>query len=185
MTGDSGNLDNNEKDDNDEINLKRIKAKNSESIFSSFSTIDRRILKALFGYNEINDFSRSRPTKLPSAATPEVYGLLWPKKNDSGDLLDISSEDNIPFDLKNFIEQRLKQTNDHIQPILRHDEKSIKQMFQDGINFDSFQEQAFMRSMEEFPRDFETNFSLKYAGKFPRGCIYGPVSRRQTNCLIE
>ena len=177
MTDHSGNLNDNERDDNDEINLKRIKAKNSESIFSTFSTVDRKLLKALFGYIEIKDFSHSGPTKLPSDATREVHDLLWPKKNDVGDLLDISSEDKIPFDLKNFIEQRFKkQTNDHIQPILLHDEKSIKQMFQDGRGFDSFQEQAFVRSMKEFPRDFETNFSLKYAGKYPRGCIYGPVS---------
>ena len=124
--------------------IKLRQAQDSKSEYKNLNSTDRQMLKAFFSYIDTIGFRKAKKKK--TSATAYVQGLLWPERNSDSDTIEKRQNEDESFDLQSFLEHGL--ATSEIPCFLNHNIESMKDLFQQGENFDCGEEQSFLKTFK-------------------------------------
>ena len=124
--------------------IKLRQAQDSKSEYKNLNSTDRQMLKAFFSYIDTTGFRKAKKKK--TSATAYVQGLLWPERNSDSDNIEKRQNEDDTFDLQSFLENGL--VTSEIPCFLNHNIESMKDLFQQGENFDCGEEQSFLKTFK-------------------------------------
>ena len=129
--------------------IKLRQAQDSKSEYKNLNSTDRQMLKAFFSYIDTIGFRKAKKKK--TSATAYVQGLLWPERNSDSDTIEKRQNEDESFDLQSFLEHGL--ATSEIPCFLNHNIESMKDLFQQGENFDCGEEQSFLKTFKVKKKD--------------------------------